>query len=104
MTVGVIGGAIFPSLWWVGGLIYGLVVGEVAFTTSSRRSGPKVEGVAVAAILAGTVAVPMVIALIGVGSDLGNVDWINAIGLADPWKWAVVLIAIFFALSRLRNR
>ncbi len=104
LPVAIIGGVIIQSgfLLFIGALVHGWVVGETAFASSSRRSGPLVESLAGFCAIAGIVLASALLYLSQ--RPPGAFSLADALGLADPFGLIALIISGVVAVSRVRYR
>jgi len=95
------------------GFLYGLAVGEVALRLTGRKRGLQVELMAGGCVFLGLIAGQAIhffitTAVPGAQVPLGGVDVLTSSEVAlrivtDPWMWVASAVAIFGAVSRVRN-
>lgn len=104
LPVSLFGGVIIQSgfLPFIGALIHGWVVGEAAFASSSRRSGPVIESLAGVCAVAGIVLASVLLYLSN--RPPGAFSLPLALGLTNLWNVWVMIISGVVAVSRVRYR
>ena len=88
--------------FFLAALGYGWVVGEVAFASSRRRSGPVVEAIAGVSVIVGMLAPSLLFGLSHAG--LSAADWVELLHLTSPFYLVMMGLAAVMSVSRVRYR
>ena len=119
LAAGLFGGWLIATIGRIGffgafaGFIYGMAVGEIALRLTGRKRGSAMEIMAGASVFVGllggfAIHILTTAASIPHGAFSPDADPITASTLfahllIDPWNYVIIAVAVFGAVSRIRN-